>query len=261
MATRNWTGAAQDGNFGTAGNWDTAPVDGDSIVIATGDRDINAGLTSGLNFVNVTITEGFRFNIGGAADALSVEGISGTLKVVVAGQFVKILCTGGTGPIVACTVVFKSRGLFSFSSGTMTTLHASGAGTVDISASAVVTNMRNNGPIVTAAAGTAFTIFNIGAGQLTTSRSIGTFIGSQSKLITLSAAAISTAATVGNGCIFNHQASGTIASLETMQGSTFTPSGNTNAGFTVTALYRHTNSQVDREYGGVAYTITAEYPI
>ncbi len=34
MATRTWSGGAADGNWGTAGNWDTAPITGDDIVIS-----------------------------------------------------------------------------------------------------------------------------------------------------------------------------------------------------------------------------------
>lgn len=264
MATRNWTGAAHDGAILTAGNWDTLPTNGDSIVIATGSEDIVGG-ASGLNLVNVTVTEGFRFNIGDSANALTFTGISGTTKIVVAGAFVKIGCTGGVGPIAALTVVFRSRGAFSLSTGTATYCHTSGSGTFDITASGVVTTMRINGPTVTAAAGTAFTTVTMGSGQLTTYRSIGTFIGSQCRLITLSAAAISTSATCGGGCTFNHQASSgasvSIASLEMLTGSIFTPQSNTNASFIITSLYRHLGSTFEREWGGNQVTITTEYPI
>lgn len=262
--TTTWTGASNDGNWSTAGNWSTSggstpPGALDDVVIPTGNMDISAGLTTGLQYASLTVTEGFRFNIGTSSAPLLVTGVTGKTKIVVAGAFVKLATV--TNALVDVTVVFRSRGAFSLTSGTATLLKVSGSGTVDIDASAVVTGIKINGPTVTAGSGTAFTTATMGSGQLTTSRSIATFTGAQSRLITLGAAALSTSAIAGGGCTINHQASGTIASLELFTGSIFTPQSNVNSSFTITALYRHVGSTFEREWGGNQVTITNEYPI
>lgn len=263
--TSTYTGAAQDGNWSTAGNWtgtNTPPTALDDVIVSGGDRDIVLGLSPAVQYASLTVTEGFKFNIGTSSAPLVIAGVTGKTKIVVAGSFIKLATI--TNPIVAATVVFRSRGLFALSTTNataVTALYASGAGTVDIDGAAAVTHIKINGPTVTAGSGTAFTTAKIGAGQLTSSRSIGTFSGAQARLILQNAAAITTSATCGGGCTFNHQSSGTIAELEMFTGSSFTPQSNTNSSVTITLLYRHVGSNFEREWGGNTVTVTTEIPI
>ena len=80
MATRTWTGASQDGNFDTVGNWSAGvvPVTGDNVVVSgtatygmtTNLNRITDAANVGLNIVDFEIQQGFSYDIGSLASPL-----------------------------------------------------------------------------------------------------------------------------------------------------------------------------------------------
>lgn len=261
--TSTWTGASADGNWSTAGNWSTSggssapPASTDNVIISGGDRDITAGLNqSAITLASLKVTDGFRYNIGDTSNSLQIN-CSGDTNIVLAGQFIKINGTFSTAS-TAFTVSFKSQGEFACT-GAFVNLIVGGFGTVTITSGATVTDLHVNGPNVNAAYNaTGFTFVCVGAGNLTTGRSIATIVGSSGRLITQLAAAITTRAVVTPNFKFNHQASGTITELETINGSEFTPEGNVSGSVTVTRLLRHKGANVIRDVGGINATFTSE---
>lgn len=140
MATRNWSGAAADGNWGTAGNWDTAPITGDDVIIAQTNGtfpDITSGLTTGINLNSLTITEGFYGKIGTTSAALSIAVTNGgTKKFIYAGRgdYCKI-----TGNVTNSEIQHKV-GLLAVSGGTWGTTgtHYLSSGEIEIDAAVVM---------------------------------------------------------------------------------------------------------------------------
>lgn len=261
--TSTWTGASADGNWNTAGNWSTSggssapPASTDNVVISGGDRDITTNLNqSAITLASLKITDGFRYNIGDTSNALQIN-CSGDTNIVLAGQFIKINGTFSTAS-TAFTVTFKSQGEFSCT-GAFVNLILGGFGTANITSGATVTDLHVNGPSVNAAYNaTGFTFVCVGSGNLTTSRSIATIVGSTGRLITQLAAGITTRAVITPNFKLNHQASGTIVELETVNGSEFTPEGNVSGTVAITRLLRHSGSTFIREVGGINATISSE---
>lgn len=76
MATTIWTGAANDGNYGTASNWSTGavPTTSDNVYFTA---DYNADVTAGLNQSGVTIgtftVDGYTGKLGSKSGYLQID--------------------------------------------------------------------------------------------------------------------------------------------------------------------------------------------
>ena len=82
MATRNWSGAVS-GDWSNAGNWDTAPASGDDVIINTGSRNIDAGLSQGaLDLNSLWVGPTYTGQIGNSDTAMLT--IS-SAKIIIAG--------------------------------------------------------------------------------------------------------------------------------------------------------------------------------
>lgn len=160
MATRNWSGAAGDGSWATAGNWDTAPITGDDIIINTTNSaapDIDAGLTTAIDANSLTVGPGFSGKIGSASAALSIAVTNGGTKKFTyngSGEFCKI-----TGSVVNSEVQHRNGTLY-VSGGTWGTAGVHNiSGRMIIEAAAVMAGTWNvNAPAVMAIAANATAI-------------------------------------------------------------------------------------------------------
>ena len=160
MATRNWSGGAADGNWATAGNWDTAPITGDDVIIATTNGtypDIDSGLTTGIDLNSLTITSGFSGKIGSASAPLSIAITNGGSKKLFyagSGEYCKI-----TGSVVNSEVQHKVGTLY-VSGGTWGTAGVHNiSGRMIIEAAAVMAGTWNvNAPAIMAIAANATAI-------------------------------------------------------------------------------------------------------
>lgn len=227
MTTKTWSGAV-DGNWQTAGNWvgGVAPVATDDIVFNSGSISCNAGLTGNVYALgSLTVTENYTGSIGSGATALTVTDFTSTpnaggIKCSGRGSFYKFACTGTT---THARIDTKTGNTVYLSSGTFTNVYHSGSGGEAKFESAVVTNYygTNNAIAMTADAATAFTLCYT-AGRAVSSRSIGTFLGKGGcNLLMVSAAAITTSATLHKGDVYNHNSTGTITLLDVGPGASF----------------------------------------
>lgn len=70
MATRNWTGTVS-GDWSNASNWDAAPASGDDVIINTGSRNIDAGLSQGaLDLNSLWVGPSYTGQIGNSDTAM-----------------------------------------------------------------------------------------------------------------------------------------------------------------------------------------------
>lgn len=135
MAIKTWSGAAGDGNFGTAGNYvgGVAPVNSDTVVFDRSDKDVTAGLTSGLTGLVLVGTDGYKGTIAPGSTPLnaawaSVRWAAGSLNI--------------SGNITTGRFELRRGSLFTYPSGTLATAFFMRS-QVSIEAAAVVTRFRS----------------------------------------------------------------------------------------------------------------------
>lgn len=248
----NWTGAASDGNFSTANNWNdlatgvaalTSPASGDSCYINQTSSAITAGLSQGaVDLVTLALGPGFTGSIGAIGTSLT---IAVTTQLTYAARCSICNITAGTSGIALASV--GGAGTVSIVGGTTTLLVVGPSGNVNVGASAVVTGLDNSGS-VTADTGTAFTTTKCGAGTLVSARNLGTLIMGGQAVVRATNAATLTAGYVLSGSTLIWNSTGTATLIETFAGGTSTARG-ALVGFTITTETVHP---------GAAYSFDAE---
>lgn len=232
MAERTWHGGAGDNNWGTAGNWDTAPVGGDSVVI-TGSSDITAGLTPAIAIATWTRGDGCTAKIGSATAALTFTTIT-TINDSGRSSYTKLACS--TSCATANFNIAPGCSVYVSGAGTWTTVNARGTGgDITLDSSSVVTNFRNQSPNVQASvstSGTALTLFE-NSGRATCRRNVTTYTGEGGDSLSLTDAATMGTANLYRRSSYNHQSSGTITALNMHPGSSFPITGGVKP-FTIT---------------------------
>lgn len=235
MATNKWTGGANDGNWGTAGNWSGGhiPANTEDIVIDVTSQSITAGLNqTGVAIASLTVSSGV--SIGGNGSSL-VIGITGTYTHTGSGT---VYISGDTGvQAIALAKVVQTYGqTVYFTGGTVTELQVKSGANAYVQAGCVVTTCRPDGSLIMETNGTAVTTYEQGGGSAITYRNIttGTVSGSGSTLKAMTSAAIGTKLTVAGGARYYHLSSGTIANIDVWDLSTATSDGSQYASFTVT---------------------------
>jgi hypothetical protein len=218
MPSNSWIGSAGDGVWGTAGNWSagTIPATGEDVTIAPNTPTaISIGASyAAVDLESLTITG--PVTIGSASTSLTIavsNSASSTLRVSSSGPYVNI--AAGTNGIDKAVIIGTSGGVFRVSGGTYAILEVGQNANVEIEASGVVTALKQAGGSVNAAAGTTFTTAYISAGNFASYRSCATMrVAGQATIATMrNAAAVSTLLTVTGGAVYDHQSSGTIASV------------------------------------------------
>jgi len=265
MATHRWTGAADGVTLTTVGNWfnetaaatTTAFAAGDILFITSSTVDITAGLDFGsTNLEAVYIS--FNKNLGTSSTSASFNvSNAATSKLVYTGtgQFCNI--TARAAGAITLIQAFHAQGKLRISGGaTVTNLEIGPTATVELDATGTVTNLYQGGGSIVAAAGTAFTIVDILAGTMLTSRSIATarVLGSNSAIFTIDTAAFTTNLLVSGGARVNHQSTGTITAGTIGSNSRIDAAGSLRT-FTVTNFTRFVGAYfLDSESVAPTYT-------
>lgn len=180
MATRYWTGGANNGTFSDANNWNTArdgsgssgaPAGTDTLFIEAGNQTIN-GADTALAFAAVTIS--FGGNIGTGASPLRFT-CTGTVTVRTTGGN-HYLAVTSAGTIVKIHVAQTQGGkVYIAGPGAVTTLSAGASVQCDVSADCAITTLESAGGFVAIAANaTAITTGNIFGGTVESYRGFTT---------------------------------------------------------------------------------------
>lgn len=222
-----WTGATDQHNFQTAGNWLdlgtsaaalAGPATGDTVNIVDTNHLINAGLSNtAVDLAFLNIGGDFTGQVGTSGSPLLIAVSSGTQGVFTYDARAS-LCNISAGTNGIDKAVIRGSGTVAFVGGTTVALSVAIGGTADIQAAAVVTGITNTGGTITAAAGTAFTTSLNGAGNLISARSLGTsIIGSG--LVQTTGVAGATAVTVTSTGRLNTQSTGTFTLITALAGA------------------------------------------
>ena len=218
MATRIWDSGigATDLNFLTAANWsdNTAPIDGDTAIIASTSDAILGNLATGLDSMVFRIGPGFTGTLGTAAlpldiDCTTFDFESGGQSCYVRGDFTTVNVKGG----IASSTMLD----FGATPNAITTLRCmGGSGKVNLQADADVTNLvviDADGLTIAAASGAAITDLIMDSGNVTiTSRTITTATV-RGGVLTLAGSAAITTLNLEPGGVVNHQATGAIGTF------------------------------------------------
>jgi len=273
-----WTGAADDGNMATAGNWTThagsptttTPSDGESVLFdhrsATG---VYANLDqSALELAGFAVMPGFRFQIGTASAPLLIDvdhtnsaTVDPYCRIYGMGQYVKL-----SGSITNATVSFPGAGKFHLSGGSITNPVFAG-GTVIVEADGLIAPASGSG-VAKALAGSVTIRQHAGSGTSDTAtmlalggevnnyRTANTIeVGGSAVLRQLVDAAIDTKIDQYGGTVYMNS-SGTIAQFNGYAGLA-TTKGALND-FTISAQELHLNTHtMDLKSAPIVVTETA----
>jgi hypothetical protein len=256
MATKSWTGGANDSNFMTAANWSDgiAPANSDTLIVGATNQTIN-GQATGLTGITLKVFPGFGGTIG--VDTPLTFGSLTLLHYAGTGAKCVIGCTG----TVTASESNHTVGEFVISTGTWSS-HINGIGMLTIAAAAVVTALQNAGGTVTAGYNaTAFTTLTT-SGTVTSSRVAttatvlrGTYTQRDNGTSNFNT---HTTVNVHNGATYNKQSGGTDTTVNAYPGSTFTiygTSGGAAASVTVTTLNEWGGSIIKDSVPGLTLTI------
>lgn len=234
MATRTFVGGTSgDMTVGTNYLGGVAPSGGDDVIINTGSRTITTG--PGVDLVNVTVTSGWSGSFSNSGSAVSFGSVT-TFKYAGSGDLCLVAFTG------TCTTFIAQRGNLALSgAGTITALYVENA-SVDVSVSTLTSffGMTPNSRIVIGTSANAISTesWAYGTAQIT-DRNIATFrvVGKNGRVTTMGSTAVTTAAHVQDGAIFNVNSSGTIAAANIGgPSSIITPANNQYDSTPVTVL-------------------------
>lgn len=269
MADTRWTGGANDGNWGTAGNWDTSgggsapPANGDNVFIDATSQNIIGGLTTipATGSLGVlTISPGFKGTIGGGSSG-SANIAAATVNISLGGGPVYL----GTGTRTRTNIDNTGRSTVFITGGTNTTIATGKNASVEIGASATCNVLKGGGSIRAAYNATGFRTVVI-SGLLTTARPIEDNGGAETCEVSQGGTVICTDTTTANACFnlkisgggrWQHQAKGNIPTLTMYPDSQLDPYGGVYS-FTVgaTALEYHAGARLVREADGVTVTVS-----
>lgn len=261
-----WTGAAADGNWGTAGNWTaesgspSTPPASDEIALfdhrSGANSDVTAGLSpSSIDLQGIIVRKGFSGTIGGAGGGLDLDVSNtstvsdpavvwasdrGTLYIGAAGETIDKLCALGAGRVV-------------ITGGTVTELIADRGSNVSAVNGVALGTVYNKGGAVIDEGGSSGTTIVASGGRTVSKRSWTTITndGANTEL-TNGAYTITTLNTYGSGT-HKHDSSGTITTYNGVKGKIV----GGDYDFTITTYNKYTgSSSVVQAPGGGNVTVT-----
>jgi hypothetical protein len=220
MASRYWTGGANDGVFMTAGNWSdaSAPQNNDTHIVGATAQNIH-GAATGLTGVTIKFLPGYSGIVGD--DGPLTTASAALIEYAGSGASANLGCVG----TVTDSNFNHTAGVVTLSSGTWTAVN-NGTGGMIISAATVVTTGRNvAGTWDVGYNGTAFTLLESG-GQTRTHRSCttltvmrGTTTQRDNGTTTYT---LCTTVNIHNGGTYNKQSGGTDVTINGYPGSLIT---------------------------------------
>lgn len=251
-----WTDGAGTGVISTAGNWadlsgnpSSPPTTGEAAVH---DFTLNNSVVSGtLIDLGAIYMNGWRGNLGSPGTPITYNA-----TLVSVNSFGTLYWT--------CTATHfyanaTNGGKIWLGGGTVTNLHKTAAATIDIGASAVLTNFFGNGNGLTVSDnGTAITLFEQSGGTATVDREITTAnITAGGKLILLGTGnSITTLRTSGGGTV-DYRGGGTITNCYNFGGF---DASNLSVPLTITNLYGPFNAPfVSKSKSGITVTVTNDF--
>lgn len=261
MATKTFTGAANDGDWSNAANWSPGvPTSGNDVVVSNIGQDITAGHTaySAVNPASFTVTQGYTGRLGSNSASIQFGTIT-TLRYAGGGEYGKVNAT-----VTTAHLDHTGDGTFFIADGTWTTVNCSG-GKVEKDGAATVTTLNNAGAAFIAYKGNAFTTIYNGAGSLTTYEDFGTCYNSGTLTVkdTATPSTVTTSVRVttwSGGKTFWHS-SGLIPTMETYPRGLFSVSGTEKTGFTITTHTEWRGATVNLFAPGVVVTESAKVVI
>lgn len=251
MATRTWTGAAEDGDWDNTGNWSggSKPSNGDDVIIAQGGDAIVDGLNqSSVAVASLTVT--FGQNIGTAAANLQID-VTG--ECLIAGRGTSYKINGDIGTLV---VQLPTSSTCYIAGGTTTSCDLI-SGNLQIEAAATVTSMYVNGGDAVALAGTVFTTLVVNSGSMDSTRGATTTYVNNGRLIAKGSGAWTTVWLFVGG-IFDIRTSGTITTLNANSGSN-TIIKNSTVQPTMTNLNQRGTAKVQFNASGITLAPSNEF--
>lgn len=243
MATRTWSGSADGTTFTTAGNWTPvgAPSNDDTLIINAG-SDAIAGAATGLTGITLRVTEGFTGTIGSTGTYLDLDGpllefASGGLQAYITGTWTDVRVSGGSNS--PSFLDLKGN-----ASTAITTLNCNRlSGTVTLNSSATCTTITQtgtpNGTVDVKSGVGSLANVTITQGTLQLASNVTTKLEAFGGRVITSGSAAITALDIDGNCAVEHNASGTLGTLEIYDGL-FSTRDNSNDSYTVTNATVHT---------------------
>jgi hypothetical protein len=227
----------------TAGNWTPVgvPVDGRTLIINSG-SDAIAGAATGLSNITMRVTEGFTGTIGSSSTYLDLDGpllefASGGTQAYITGTWTDIRISGGSNSPSFLDLAGNA-------STAITTLNCNRlAGTVTLNSSATCATITQTGTpsgIIDVKSGVgSLANVTISQGTLLLASNVSTKLEALGGRVVTSGTAAVTALDIDGNATVEHNASGTLGTLEIFDGL-FTTRDNSNDSYTVTNATVHT---------------------
>lgn len=250
MPTVTWTGGAGDNNWATGANWSggSAPSAADTVRFDNGSSDVATGPGAAIALTALIVTNGYSGNWTGLVTLDTIT----TLTINGAGTLYRL-----SAPATTANLYLNPQTTVSHEGGTWATVYASGSGNVNRSGTGAWT-AYDVLPGVKVTATSSNQTFGSGTngGTIVTAGNITTYRGTGGdRLTTTGTAAVGTLATIGNGSIFNHLSSGTIAELDAQAGSAF-PCNGSPKDFTITTTKLWAGAMLNQQPPGITITFT-----
>lgn len=266
MANNTWTGGANDGNWGTAGNWSagTIPADTEDVFINAGAQNITtlpSPIPATGSLASLTISPGWTASLGGGASGSA--NISATIVSISMGGAAIYL---GTGTRTTTNIDSTGRGTVFITAGTNTTVSIGRGAQYDIGGTAVVTTFNDAGGAGTIAYSATVITTATCFGRLTCARPITTAVVGgvvvAQDVTTASGSTTVTTLTIEPGGRWNHRSKGNLATVTLQPGGRLDPQGSVYS-FTIgsTNFFHWVGSTLIKTGEGITVTISNETPI
>jgi hypothetical protein len=223
LASRYWTGGANNGTWNDVNNWSateggasgaSVPTTGDDVFVQATSQTI-AGYTTAADYLSFTVN--FAGNIGTAGSPL-VFGTSGTMTVrTLSGTHYLSVTSGDTIGVLHVERTGTGK-VYVAGPGAATTVRLGSNVACDIAADCAVTTLEEVGAVADVAYNaTAITTLKSVGGRITSNRSITTqYLGTNSSVVTKGVAAVTTSEVLGGK--HTHWSSGTVTSSNVYAG-------------------------------------------
>lgn len=255
MATCRWQGSVS-GDVTVAGNWSGGvPGSGDAAVF---DELAVASATAGTlpTTTSITVTDGFKYNIGTSTTPLSIgSGGASTYTTVTVGGRGSVFNVSLVASTTITTMSLNSMVCSVSGAGTITTLNDNVGATISVTALTTLVNARGIRQTVATSATAITTLLNDGNTEIT-GRAITTALNlSPQSRLTSKGTMVITTLYLADQSTYNKQSISTDTSVYARGRCTITPAGKPAlaSGNDATTLYRSGEANIILNSGGATY--------